>query len=184
MLKYLILIVIFFFYGPAQSSIKNEIISKLINTKNLSFNFKQNINDEIENGHCIIEYPRKIYCEYNNSEKKIIVSDGKSLLIKNKSSETFYLYPLNRTPLGVILDKDYLIKKINTLEEKNIDNRYINFKMIEENNTINIFFDYKTFNLIGWQTEDIYQNLIITFISSIKINQKINNNLFKLPQNN
>ena len=65
------------------------------------------------------------------------------------------------------------MKKINTLEEKNIDNRYINFKIIEENNTINIFFDYETFDLVGWQIEDIYQNLVITFISSIKINQKI-----------
>jgi hypothetical protein len=30
------------------------------------------------------------------------------------------------------------------------------------------FFDKKDLNLIGWQTEDIYQNLSITFISSIK----------------
>ena len=25
------------------------------------------------------------------------------------------------------------------------------------------FFDNQTLNLIGWQTEDIYQNLVITF---------------------
>ena len=31
----------------------------------------------------------------------------------------------------------------------------------------------KDLNLIGWQTEDIYQNLSITFISSVKKNQKI-----------
>ena len=42
----------------------------------------------------------------------------------------------------------------------------------------------KTLNLIGWQTEDIYQNLTITFISSIKINQKINQKLFILPNSN
>ena len=183
MVKYFVLIFIFFFQSQAQSSIKEKIITNLIDTKNLSFNFKQNINDKIENGRCIIKYPKKIYCEYNNSEKKIIVSDGKSLLIKNKEAETFYKYPLSQTLLGFILDKDYLIKKISKLEEKNIDNKYINFKIFEENNEINIFFDYQTFNLIGWQTEDIYQNLIITFISSIKINQKIKDNLFEHPQN-
>mgnify|MGYP006163541513 FL=1 len=41
----------------------------------------------------------------------------------------------------------------------------------------------KTFNLIGWQTEDIYQNLNITFMSQIEINQKINDNIFTLPKN-
>ena len=42
----------------------------------------------------------------------------------------------------------------------------------------------KNLNLIGWQTEDIYQNLSVTFISDIKINQKINNKIFILPKNN
>ena len=54
----------------------------------------------------------------------------------------------------------------------------------KNNNKINIFFDKKDSNLIGWQTEDIYQNLTITFISNIKINQKIDKKIFKLPQIN
>ena len=182
MLKYLLLIIIFFLNHPVYSSIKDQIIAHLNETNNLSFNFKQNINDKIENGYCVIKYPKKIFCEYNNNEQKIIISNGKSLLIKNKNSETFYLYPLNSTPLGIILDKNYLIKKINNLDEKNIDNKYINFKMVENDNVINIFFDYKTFKLIGWQTKDVYQNLIITFISSIETNQKINDKLFEFPK--
>ena len=47
-----------------------------------------------------------------------------------------------------------------------------------------IFFDKKSFNLAGWQTEDIYQNLVITFISSVKINQEIDDDIFILPKNN
>ena len=82
-----------------------------------------------------------------------------------------------------LLDKKYLISKIQELEPRNIDNKYLNFKIFENNNEINIFFDKKNLNLIGWQTEDIYQNLSITFISSIKINQKIDNNKFELPKN-
>ena len=35
---------------------------------------------------------------------------------------------------------------------------------------------------MGWQTEDIYQNLTITFISSVKINQKIDSRVFILPE--
>ena len=42
----------------------------------------------------------------------------------------------------------------------------------------------KTLNLIGWQTEDIYQNLVITYIYKIQYNQEINKKLFKLPEMN
>ena len=83
-----------------------------------------------------------------------------------------------------MLDKEYLISKIEELEPRDIDNKYLNFKIFENNNEINIFFDKKDLNLIGWQTEDIYQNLSITFISSVKKNQEIDSKIFKLPQNN
>ena len=52
---------------------------------------------------------------------------------------------------------------------------------MENDSEINVFFDSQTFNLIGWQTKDIYQNLNITFLSSIKKNQLITKNFFKLP---
>ena len=112
-----------------------------------------------------------------------IVSNGKSLVIKNKSNRNYYIYPLNKTPLALLLDKEYLISKIKNLEPRNVDNKFFVFKISEENNKINIFFDKKNFWLVGWQTEDIYQKLSITFISSIKINQKIDNKTFILPKN-
>ena len=52
----------FFFISYANASIKNNIISKFQNIQNLSFKFKQNINEKIETGNCIIKYPKKIYC--------------------------------------------------------------------------------------------------------------------------
>ena len=39
---------------------KTQIIENLEKTNNLSFKFEQNINGKIENGSCIIEYPKKI----------------------------------------------------------------------------------------------------------------------------
>jgi len=151
---------------------------------NLSFNFIQTIKDKNENGKCIIEYPKKIFCEYNNANKKTLVSNGNSLVIKTSNKGSYYRYPLNKTPLEFLLDKEYLISRIKALEPRNIDNKYLNFKIFENNNEINIFFDKKSLNLIGWQTEDIYQNLSITFISSTKKNQKIDNKVFNLPENN
>ena len=60
----------------------------------------------------------------------------------------------------------------------------INFKFSENDTEINVFFDKKTFNLIGWQTKDIYQNLSITYLFSIAKNKLIKKNLFKLPKQN
>ena len=184
MLKVIIILLFFSFYLPANSSPKDKIISQMKLTNNLSFNFKQTINDKSEDGKCIIEYPKKIFCVYNNANKKNLVSNGRSLVIKTNNKGSYYRYPLNKTPLEFLLDKQYLISKIEELEPRDIDNKYLNFKIFENDNEINIFFDKRDLNLIGWQTEDIYQNLSITFISSIKKNQEINGNIFKLPKNN
>ena len=61
---------------------------------------------------------------------------------------------------------------------------FVIIKILIEGNEINIFFDNKNYNLIGWQTLDIYQNLSITYISKIKKNEKLKTKLFDLPQQN
>jgi len=182
MLKYLVIFFFILSFANSSANNKNKIIENLNNTKNLNFKFEQNLNGKIETGNCTIEYPKKIFCKYNGSKKKILVSNGRKLVIKTVVG--YYIYPLKKTPLDKILDKKFIINNIHNLEEKIIDNSYINYTIIENNNEINIFFDNQTFNLIGWQTKDIYQNSNITFISSIKKNQIIAKNLFKLPSQN
>ena len=180
MKKILITILLINFTNLAQGSIKENIINKLKKIDNLSFVFEQNINGKTENGNCIIEYPKKIFCKYKKFNDKILVSNGKSLVIKTKSG-SYYRYSIKRTPLNYILDKNFLINEIQNLEGRMIDNKFINFKILIEGNEINIFFDSNNYNLIGWQTLDIYQNLSITYIDSLKSNQILEKNFFKLP---
>ena len=181
MFKYIYFFIFLIIASNTYGSNKEKIIEKLQNTENLKFDFEQNVNGKIENGNCTIQYPKKIYCKYIKNNK-ILVSNGKSFVIKTESS--FYRYPLEKTPLNFILDKDFLIKKIYDLKEKILDESYINFIIIKDNNEIRIFFDNKNFNLVGWQTKDIYQNTNVTYLSSIEINQQIKKNLFKLPSQN
>ena len=182
MFKYFFFIFIYlFFFSNSQADNKDKIIENLESTKNLSFKFEQNINGKIENGNCIIQYPKKIYCKYIKNNK-ILVSNGKSLVIKTQTS--FYRYPLNKTPLNLILDKNFLIEKIRNLKEKKLNKDYINFEIVENDAEINVFFDDKSYNLVGWQTKDIYQNINVTYLSSIQINQKIDQNLFNQPRQN
>jgi outer membrane lipoprotein-sorting protein len=182
MKKILFIYLIFFINNIALGAIKENIINNLIDTQNLSFNFEQNIDGKIETGNCIIEYPKKIFCKYNTSNEKILVSNGRSFVIKTKSS--YYQYSIKRTPLDYILDKKFLINEIKFLEERIINNKFINFTILKDKNEINIFFDKNNYNLIGWQTLDIYQNLSITYLSSIKKNELLKKNIFKLPSAN
>ena len=179
-----IFLILFFILlvNNASASIKDNIVNKLKDIENISFDFEQNINGKIENGNCTIKYPKKIFCKYNSSNQKILVSNGKSLVIKTLSS--YYHYSINKTPLNLILNKNFLLEKINNLKERNIDEQFVNYNFVENDNEINLFFDKKTFNLIGWQTIDIYQNISITYLSSIKRNQKLKKNLFILPERN
>ena len=182
MFKYFLILLFFTLTTNTSANNKEKIIKNFKNTKNLSFQFEQNINGKIEIGNCTIEYPKKIFCKYYNSKEKILVSNGRSLVIKTISS--YYRYPLKKTPLNLILDKKFLINKIYNLKERIVDGTLINYTIIDDNNEINIFFDNQTFNLVGWQTKDIYQNLSITYLSLIKVNSQITKNLFKLPQQN
>ena len=182
MKKIFLFLFIFFSTAETNASIKENIIQYLKNIDNFSFNFEQNISNKTERGSCVIQYPKKIYCTYNLNNEKILVSNGRSLVIKTKKS--YYLYPLKKTPLNYILDKDFLISKIKDLKERNIDDKFINFKFIENNNEINIFFDIKNYSLVGWQTLDIYQSLSITFLSNTIANQNLDKSLFYLPSQN
>ena len=182
MKNFLLILIIIFLTTELKANNKQNIINNLKNTKNINFEFEQNINQKIEKGNCVVKYPKKIFCEYSGKNNKILVSNGKSLVVKTEVS--YYRYSLEKTPLNLILDKDYLINKIVNLEERVVDESFINYTIKENDIEINIFFDDRTFNLIGWQTKDIYQNLNITFLSSIKTNEIFSNDLFRIPAQN
>ena len=182
MLRFFLIFFLSILSSYTNAEIKDKIIQNLKNTNNLDFKFEQNINGKIENGNCTIEYPKKIFCEYARSNNKVLVSNGKSLVIKTRTS--YYRYPLEKTPLNLILDKNFLINKILNIEERIIDKKLVNFTILEKDNEINIFFDKETYELIGWQNTDIYQNFNITYLSSIRKNRVLSKNLFKIPSQN
>ena len=186
MIKKILILLIIFILNTTNlfASTKEKIILNFQKIQNISFKFKQTIGEKTEEGNCIIQYPKKIYCIYDNYKKKIIISNGKTLVIKNQNNNQYYRYSLKKTPLNLILNKDLLIEKMLDLNGKLIDDKYYNFSIKINNNKINIFFDKKSYDLIGWQTEDIYQNLVITFIYNIEKNKKIDEKLFKLPKLN
>ena len=130
MLKFITILLILNFYNPVFPSTKEKIIYQMQLINNLSFNFIQTIENKNESGKCIIQYPKKIWCKYESSNNKIIVANGKSLVIKTSNRGSYYRYPLNRTPLVFLLDKEYLISKMSALKPREVNDKYLNFDII------------------------------------------------------
>ena len=161
-------------------SIKSQIISNLISTENFKFKFKQKIEEKIETGSCIINYPKKIFCEYDDFHKKVLVSNGKSLLINSNKNNQYFRYSLDKTPLNLILDKEFIIERIRELEEEISVGNYYKFKLTYENLDIIIYFDNQSLNLVGWSTIDIYQNKVETKLSIVDKNIQVDQKIFDI----
>ena len=183
MIKYIIFILIFFFSINAQSSSNQKIVNYLENINSVQFKFIQRIdNNKIEKGECIILYPKKIFCEYYDIYNKILVSNGKSLVINSDKIKNYYRYPLDKTPLNFILDKKFLISKMKDVENDINYPFYYVFNFEYEDNLIKVFFDKESLDLIGWETKDIYQNLIQTFLSDVNVNIEVDEKLFSIQK--
>ena len=179
--KILIIIIFFFLFTEnGYTADKQKLINSFSKIQNIKFNFIQTIAGKDENGKCTIKYPKKIYCEYEKKNNKILVSNGRSLVIKTNNAH--YRYNIKSTPFEFLLDKEFLISKIKLSELNEYDGKYIFFKIIENNNNISIFFGKENYEIIGWQIEDMYQNLAITYIFNTSINQDIDEKIFKLPK--
>lgn len=184
--KILISIVFFVFFFPislAHAELKEKLINNIKNTQTLFFNFKQKISENVEVGNCYIKYPMLIKCDYNDSFKKRLISNGKTLAIIQRRYKKIFYYRLKNTPLYFILDKKFLINFIEKNEPTNISNFSIEFEIRTKNKKkIIIIFDRDSLNLKGWNTSDLYNNKVEFSILNLKTNILIDNNNFKIPK--
>ena len=179
MIKSIIFFFILFNIFSANASPNKEIANNFKKINTLKFKFTQQIdNNNIEKGECIISYPKKIFCSYDDIYNKILVSNGKSLVINSDKINNYFRYSLKKTPLNFILDKTFIISKIYELREDLDYPFYYVFDVKYENISTKIFFDKKNLELIGWETTDIYQNKVQTFISDIQKNISVDNKIF------
>ncbi len=183
MIRFYLPIIVILFFCEAKATDKEKIMFKLKNIENLSFDFEQSINEKVEKGNCTIQYPKKIYCKYYTSNNKILVSNGRSIVVKTDIG-SYYRYSIKNTPLELILDKDFILNTIKDLNENVINDELINFTLKKNELRIDFFFDKNTFDIAGWQILDMYQNISVTILSNIIINKKIENKIFNLPKLN
>ena len=179
-MKYIIFIIIFFYPLNIFASSKELIKNKLNQTNNISFKFIQKIGKKTEEGECVILYPKKIFCKYDDIYNKILVSNGRSLVINSKKISNYLRYNLKDTPLNLILDKKFLLEKLDQVEIIQENDETFSFEIIHNNNLLNIFFDKKSYEIKGWTTTDIYLNRVETKLTDMKTNVMIDQKVFKI----
>mgnify|MGYP006091746923 CR=1 FL=1 len=185
MIKIFFLIFFLFIFIINHNAFANEkklIIENLIKTKTLKFNFEQITNKKKETGECLLYFDKKFKCTYGENKKKELVINDSRLAIVQKRYNKIYYYPIKKSILLKILDKDQLIKLINfskiEKDDQQIRLTYIN----NDEKEIVILFDKASYNLKGWIINDQFDNIIIFKINNLLKNEKINLSEFVIPK--
>jgi len=153
-LKKKILLIVFFFVFIYKYSYSNEIqriIQKLEETKNLKFDFTQTLDKSIETGNCILEFPNKLLCHYNEFNKKKILVDNNILYLVDelniKSNQN-----ITGTPFLFLTDKNEIINVLKEGKDFKINENRIVIKLnFSKNEIIDLYFDQKNYVICGWK---------------------------------
>ena len=178
---FLTLLFISFSFNLSASE-KDQILTQLNNLNSLEFTFDQLVNEKLEKGSCLLEFPGKLKCEYFDNKEKELVINNKRLAITQKKYNKTYHYPISKSPFLNILYKDKLLEIIKSgkleLTEQIIKLIYL------DGDEIIVFFDRKTLDLKGWEIIDQYNNNINFSMNIISKNDTYKKDTFKIPDIN
>ena len=178
---FLALLFISFSFNLSASE-KDQILTQLKNLNSLEFTFNQLVNEKLEKGSCLLEFPGKLKCEYFDNKQKELVINNKRLAITQKKYNKTYHYPISKSPFLNILYKDKLLEIVRSGKLGSTE-QLIKLIYLSENE-ITIFFDKQTLNLKGWKIIDQYNNKINFSLNIISKNDVYQKGTFKIPDIN
>ena len=161
---------------------KDQIIAQLNNLNSLEFTFDQIINNKIEKGSCLLEFPGKLKCDYFDDKKKELIINKKRLAITQKRYNKTYYYPISKSPFLNILYKDKLLEIVRSGEVE-LSDQIIKLIYLDANE-ITVLFDKETLDLKGWQIIDQYNNNINFSLNIVAKNDIFKKGTFKIPEMN
>ena len=180
--KFFLVLFIILFSSNSSASQKDKIVDLLNKLNSLEFTFNQMVNEKIENGSCLLEFPGKLKCEYFDKKQKELVINNKRLAITQKRYNKTYHYPISKSPFLNILYKDKLLEIVKSGEIK-VTDKIIKLVYLDDNE-ITVFFDKKTLDLKGWQIIDQYNNNINFSLNIVAKNDIFKKDTFKVPEIN
>ena len=180
--KFFLILLFTSFSFSLSANQKNQIINQLNNLNSLEFTFNQLVNEKLETGSCLLEFPGKLKCEYFDDKQKELVINNKRLAIKQKKYNKTYYYPISKSPFLNILYKDKLLEIVKS-GKLELTEQVIKLIYLSENEII-VLFDRKTLDLKGWEIIDQYNNNINFSMNIISKNDTYKKDTFKIPDIN
>jgi len=176
---FLVLLFISFSFNLSANE-KDKIVTQLNNLNSLEFTFNQLVNEKLETGSCLLEFPGKLKCEYFDNKQKELVINNKRLAITQKKYNKTYYYPISKSPFLNILYKDKLLEIVKS-GKLELTEQLIKLIYLSEN-AITVFFDRKTLDLKGWEIIDQYNNNINFSLNIVSKNDSYKKGTFKIPK--
>ena len=169
-------IIILFYSNTLLANVADEIVRKLNETNNISFEFEQITNNQNESGKCLLVFPGKLKCIYNSKDGKEILVTNKSLYIIKHKFKRSYRYPIKNSAFNIIFNKKKILENLKMIDQSNIKEtptKYFYEIQANEGIYVKIFFGKKNKMLKGWETISYNQEPVIFNILNPVINSEL-----------
>lgn len=134
-------------------------------------------------GKFFIDRPGKIRFEYEDPSPLMVVSNGKTLGVRNKKLKTWQYIPLRKTPLSLLLSKEIKVtdKSVRSVEAREDVTRVVmGDKNLFGDSEITLLFDPESYDLRQWTIKDNQGKETSVMIFNVEKNVKISKKMFEL----
>lgn len=141
-------------------------------------------NGEQTGGKFFIDRPGKLRFNYEAPSPIRVIADGKAVVIGNRKLKTWDLYPLDKTPLKLLLSEriDLSADTVKSVtEDPDLTTIVLGNKSIFGDSTISMMFDPKTFQLRQWTIRDAQGKDTSVMIFNVQTGVKFASNVFQVP---
>jgi len=141
-------------------------------------------NGEQTGGKFFIDRPGKLRFNYEEPSAVRVIADGKAVVIGNRKLKTWDLYPLDKTPLKLLLSEriDLSGDTVQSVtEDPDLTTIILGNKSIFGDSTISLMFDPKTFELKQWTIRDAQGKDTSVMIYNVQTGVKFAANVFQVP---
>jgi outer membrane lipoprotein-sorting protein len=174
------------FPGTARSAdTAQKVADHFASVKSMTGEFIQfGPNGEQTGGKFFIERPGKLRFNYEAPSAIRVISDGKAVVIGNRKLRTWDLYPLDKTPLKLLLS-DRIDLSADTVksvtEDPDLTTIVLGNKSIFGDSTISMMFDPKSFELRQWTIRDAQGKDTSVMVFNVQTGVTFAKNVFDVP---
>lgn len=142
-------------------------------------------NGEQTGGVFYIERPGKIRFNYENPASIEVISNGRTVAVHNKKLKTWDFYPLNKTPLKMLLDEEIEVDS-DKIQEVNAESDLTTVVMGDDSvfgdAIITLMFDPEEHDLRQWTIKDAKGAETSVMIFNVQKNVEIPERLFEFDE--